>query len=396
MADLDLTDLASLPDPLPIRPVDGPLDADVTVPGSKSITNRALICAALADGISTLSGALAADDVDAMVGVLSGVGIEISSLGTTLTVTGCAGRPSEAGGPLDVRQSGTTARFLTPLLALGTGPYEVTAHPQMRARPMDATFEALRTLGTSVDEESRKGHLPARLVPGTGGSDEIELAGDASSQFLSGLLLSAPCRPSGLTVRLTTVLVSRPYVDLTIAVMESFGARVDRPDDSTFVVHPTGYRATDYAVEPDASAASYPLAAAAICGGRVRVVGLGPGALQGDAAFADVLAAMGVQVTRDAVGTEVRAVKGALAGGAFDLTHVSDTAQTLACVAPFATSEVRIGGIGFIRRKEIDRVTAVATELHRCGVDVTVDDDGWTIRPSRPAPAVVETYEDHR
>lgn len=393
---MDLTDLQSLPDPLPIRPVEGPLDADVVVPGSKSITNRALVCAALADGTSTLGGALVADDVDAMVGALSGIGVEISTLGTRMTVRGCAGRPHASEAPLDVRQSGTTARFLAPLLALGAGPYEVTAHPQMRARPMGETFDALRALGTTIVEEAEPGHLPARLLPGPDGGEEISLAGDSSSQFLSGLLLAAPCRRAGLTIRLTTDLVSRPYVDLTISVMEAFGASVDRPDESTFVVHPTGYRATDYEVEPDASAASYPLAAAAICGGRIRVRGLGPEALQGDAAFADLLASMGAQVTRDENGTEVRADKGTLRGGTFDLTHLSDTAQTLACVAPFLTSDVRIEGIGFIRRKEIDRIAAVATELRRCGIEVSVDDDGWTIRPGDPSGTVIETYDDHR
>jgi 3-phosphoshikimate 1-carboxyvinyltransferase len=297
---------------------------------------------------------------------------------------------------LDVRQSGTTARFVLPLLALGTGTYEVTAHPQMQLRPMDATFDALRSLGASVQEQGAAGLLPARLGAGVRGGRVVELAGDASSQFLSGLLLAAPCMDGGLTLAITTELVSRPYVHLTIAVMEAFGAVVDRPDDHTFVVRPTGYRGTTYDVEPDASAASYPLAAAAVCGGRVRMPGLGERALQGDAAFADLLAAMGATVERDASGTEVRAIRGALRGGRFDLTHVSDTAPTLACVAPFAADGVVIEGIGFIRRKEIDRVAAVAGELQRCGIDASEDPDGWTIRPGTPTPATVQTYEDHR
>jgi 3-phosphoshikimate 1-carboxyvinyltransferase len=395
---VDLADLAALPDPLPIRPVAGPLDADVTVPGSKSITNRALVCAALAGGSSTLRGALAADDVAAMVGVLSGVGVavEVAADGTTITVGGCAGRPGPAAGPLDVRQSGTTARFVPPLLALGDGRYEVTAHPQMQARPMGATFDALRTLGVTVDEHGVSGALPATVLPGARTGGIVTVPGDESSQFLSGLLLAGPCFEEGLTLVVAGDLVSRPYVDLTIAVMASFGAVVDRPDDRTFVVAPTGYRATTYDVEPDASAASYPLAAAAICGGRVRVLGLGPDALQGDAAFADLLGAMGASVTRDETGTEVRVERGTLRGGTFDLTHVSDTAPTLACVAPFASDPVVIEGIGFIRRKEIDRVAAVVGELRRCGIEAVEDHDGWTIGPGTPNPAVVETYEDHR
>lgn len=395
---MDLADLGSLPDPLPIRPVTGPLDADVTVPGSKSITNRALICAALADGPSTLRGALAADDVAAMVGVLDGVGVsvQVAGDGTTIAVQGCGGRPRASAAPLDARQSGTTARFLPPLLALGDGAYEVTAHPQMQARPMGATFDALRALGASVSEHGAPGALPATITAGRRDGAVVAVPGDESSQFLSGLLLAGPCFDGGLTLSVTTDLVSRPYVDLTISVMEAFGASVARPDDRTFVVAPTGYSGTVYDVEPDASAASYPLAAAAICGGRVRVRGLGPDALQGDAAFADLLAAMGATVTRDEHGTEVRAERGTLRGGTFDLTHVSDTAPTLACVAPFADGPVVIEGIGFIRRKEIDRVAAVAGELRRCGIDAREDADGWTITPGSPSPAVVETYEDHR
>jgi 3-phosphoshikimate 1-carboxyvinyltransferase len=421
---VDLTDPRSLPDPYPVIPVDGPLDATVRVPGSKSITNRALVCAALAGGTSSLTGALFADDTEAMVGVLRSLGlpVETDPAGKRITVTGCDGRvpgggvevapvlvPFGATTPdsvsVNVRQSGTTSRFVLPLLALGRGTYRVEAHEQMRARPMGETFEALRSLGVQIHEEA-PGFLPVTLHAdglraATKHADPqatvLRVAGDASSQFLSGLLLVGPCVAGGLTVELTTELVSRPYVDLTLAVMEAFGARVDRPDDRTFVVAPTGYVARTYAVEPDASAASYPLAAAAICGGRVKVEGLTDAALQGDAAFADVLAAMGATVTRDATGTEVRSAgPGTLSGGTFDLTHLSDTAQTLAVVAPFATSPVTVTGIGFIRRKETDRIAAVATELARCGIDVTTDDDGWTIHPGRPRPATVQTYEDHR
>lgn len=387
---------ARWPDPLPIRPATGPLDADVRVPGSKSITNRALVCAALADGPSILRGALAADDVTAMVGVLAAVGVSVRADRDDLHVTGCAGGPAPFDGTLDVRQSGTTARFVPPFLLLGDGTYDVTAHPQMQARPMDATFDAVTALGAGVEPAGPAGYLPVRLRAGARRGGAVRVPGDQSSQFLSGLLLAGPCFADGLIVTLTTDLVSRPYVDLTISVMEAFGAVVDRPDEHTFVVAPTGYRATDYAVEPDASAASYPLAAAAVCGGRVRVLGLTDAALQGDAGFADLLGAMGATVTRDGTGTEVRAERGALSGGHFDLTHLSDTAPTLAAVAPFATGPVVIDGIGFIRRKEIDRVAAVAGELRRCGIDATEDVDGWTIRPGRPQPATVQTYEDHR
>ena len=391
--------LGALADPLPIEPVVGPLDAVVRVPGSKSVTNRALVCAALASGTSVLEGALDADDTRAMLGVLGALGIAVRSSvdGTRMEIDGCGGAVPASDAEVDVRQSGTTARFALPLLALGSGSYRVTAHPQMQARPMGETFAALRALGSGVEARAGADRLPATLSPDGGRSGVVRLAGDVSSQFLSGLLLSGPCRAGGLVVELTTDLVSRPYVDLTVAVMAAFGATVDQPDERTFAVAPGGYRAQSYQVEPDASAASYPLAAAAICGGSVTVEGLGSGALQGDAAFADLLGAMGCDVARtDAATTVSRPVDRPLAGGRFDLTHVSDTAQTLAVVAPYATGPVRIEGIGFIRRKEIDRIAAVATELARCGVPVRIDDDGWTIEPAAPQPAVIETSEDHR
>lgn len=387
-----------LPDPYPIAVAAGPLDADVRVPGSKSVTNRALVCAALADGTSVLDGALFADDTAAMVGVLRAVGVAVEEdpAGERLTVTGAGGTLPAGSADVDVRQSGTTARFALPLLALGAGRYRVTADAQMQARPMATTFAALRSLGAGIEAAGGDDRLPATVGGGRLRSGTVPVPGDASSQFLSGLLLIGPCLPEGLELELTTELVSLPYVELTIAVMAAFGATVERPDDRTFLVAPGGYRARTYAIEPDASAASYPLAAAAICGGRVKVLGLTADAHQGDVAFADVLATMGAVLTRDADGTEISAVAGTLAGGTFDLRHFSDTAQTLAVVAAFAREAVSVTGIGFIRRKETDRIAAVAAELTRCGIDVQVDADGWTIRPGRPRSAVLQTYDDHR
>jgi 3-phosphoshikimate 1-carboxyvinyltransferase len=406
--------LEMLPDPLPVEPVTGPLDAVVRLPGSKSITNRALVCAALAEGRSVLRGALLSDDTDAMAGVLRALGIllEIDAgelddpSSPTIVVDGCAGRLPAASGPLDTRQSGTTSRFVLPLLTVGSGSYEVTSHPQMRARPMGTTFDALAALGAEVEALERPGHLPVRLrapsATARQGPTELRVPGDVSSQFLSGLLLAGPCLPGGLRVVVTTELVSRPYVDLTCAVMARFGVEVLEPEPTVFVVPGSGYRAADLHIEADASAASYPLAAAAICGGRVRVQGLHDRALQGDARFARELAHLGATVSsteHDGGSITVEAEAGALHGGSFDLRHLSDTAQTLAVVAPFVIGPVRIGGIGFIRRKEIDRVAAVATELGRCGVRVEVDADGWTIHPRADGsvlPTTFETYDDHR
>jgi 3-phosphoshikimate 1-carboxyvinyltransferase len=384
-------------DVLRLEPLASPPDASVRVPGSKSLTNRALVAAALATGTSTLHDALLADDTEAMLTALTdlGVGTVVDPAGPHVTVAGCGGAVPPGPATLDVRLSGTTARFLAPLLALGHGRYVLDAAAPFRARPMGPVLDALVDLGAEVEPLGEPGHLPATIVAHGARGGQLEVAGDASSQFLSGLLLAGPAMPDGLRVRLSTHLVSALYVDLTVEVMRAFGAEVERPDERTFVVPPVGYRATTFAVEPDASAATYFLAAAAITGGRVRVEGLTDRAVQGDAGFADVLAEMGAEVTRDAHGTEVRGT-GRLQGIDVDLAEMSDTAQTLAAVAVFAQGPTRVRGIGFIRGKETDRIAAVVTELRRCGIEAHEEDDGFVVVPGRPTAAVVQTYDDHR
>jgi 3-phosphoshikimate 1-carboxyvinyltransferase len=255
---------------------------------------------------------------------------------------------------------------------------------------------ALERLGAVVDEHAQPGHLPVTISAGEpAASSEARLRADVSSQFVSGLLLSAPARRNGLVIRLDGEVVSRPYLDLTIGVMAAFGVAVDQPDERTFVVPAAPYRATTYAIEPDASAASYFFAAPVIAGGRVRVLGLGRDALQGDVRFVDVLEQMGATVERADDHIEVRS-SGRLRGVTADLTDFSDTAQTLATTAVHADSPTTVTGIGFIRRKETDRVAAVVTELRRCGIEAVEDPDGWTIVPGTPVPATVRTYDDHR
>jgi 3-phosphoshikimate 1-carboxyvinyltransferase len=382
---------------LAIDPLAAPPDATVRVPGSKSLTNRALVAAALAEGTSTLRGALFADDTEAMVGALDALGLDVRTDpdGARITVVGCGGAVPPGPASVDVRLSGTTARFLAPLLALGRGRYVLDAGAPFRARPMGPVLDALPALGATVTPLGAQGHLPVAIDAEGPRGGRVEVAGDVSSQFLSGLLLAGPAVTGGLTVVLTTDLVSEPYVELTLDTMRAFGATVDRPDPGTFVVQPGGYRACTYDVEPDASAASYLLAAAAITGGRVRVEGLGGAARQGDAAFADVLASMGAEVHRDATGTEVRGT-GQLTGIDVDLGDLSDTAQTLAAVAVFADRPTRVRGIGFIRRKETDRIGAVVTELRRLGIHAVEEPDGFVVHPGTPRPGRVRTYDDHR
>ncbi|MEM8704944.1 MAG: 3-phosphoshikimate 1-carboxyvinyltransferase [Actinomycetota bacterium] len=388
-----MIDPRTLPDPLPIEPFRSPPDVDVVLPGSKSITNRALVCAALAEGRSVLRGALFADDTLAMLSVLDGLGIRVEAdeATATIVVDGCGGELPGVATEVNANQSGTTARFAVPLAALGEAPVVVDAHPQMRGRPMGDQFAALRAMGVVIDELGEPDRLPARIT-GPIGRAETALPGGTSSQFITGLLLAGGT--TSMRVALTTEVISRPYIEMTGAVMGSFGAEVDDDGDRIWTVG-GGYTGTDYHIEPDASAASYFLAAAAITGGRVRVLGLGRHALQGDVAFAEVLGRMGctVELGDDFVEVSGRAHQGI----DVDLSDISDTAPTLAVVAAFADSPTRVVGIGFIRDKESDRVAGPVAELRRAGVDAEEHDDGFVVRPDGlPGPAAFETYDDHR
>ena len=382
---------AGLADPYPVLP-SGAVDASVTLPGSKSITNRALVCAALAPGSSTLRGWLDADDTEAMVEALRVLGVTTSATEDGALVVG-GGDLERRVVSLDARQSGTTSRFLLPVLALDGVARRLDGDEQLRLRPMGDAFAALRSLGARVDEEGVPGHLPA-VVEGPLDGGEVALAGDVSSQFLSGLLLAGPNMPSPLRVRLSTELVSRPYVEMTVAVMGSFGASVVEEGD-TWAVEPKRYRPTDYVVEPDASAASYAWAAAVVAGGAVTVPGLHRRSLQGDVAFAEVLGRMGARVRWDDDAVTV-AAGDHLRGIDVDMAEISDTVPTLAAVAAFADGPTTIRGVGFIRHKESDRIAGPVRELRRCGVDATETPDGIRIVPGPVGPAVIETARDHR
>ncbi len=393
----------SLPDPLVVIPLDEPPTGTVALPGSKSITNRALICAALAEGTSMINGALLSDDTEAMLGCLASLGVRSSVQGAasdspTIMVEGADGPAPVSGGVLDARMSGTTSRFIAPLSVLGSATVVLDGAAQLRARPMGDLWEALRALGATVEPLGEEGKLPVELSGGDRGvrGGSVEVRGDASSQFLSGLLLAAPVMRRGLRVTVTTELVSQPYVEMTLRVMEAFGARVERGDGlRTIEVQPGGYEGRNYTVEPDASAASYFLALAAVTGGDLTIEGLGSESLQGDVGFVDVLAQMGASVTQTGSTTQVVGT-GQLHGVNVDMSQISDTAQTLGAIAPLADGPTTVDGIGFIRGKETDRIAAVVTELGRLGVDATEDPDGFTVQPGTPSPAVVKTYDDHR
>jgi len=377
-----------------IEPLELPPDAIVSLPGSKSVTNRCLVAAALGAGVSTLSGVLLADDTWAMLDGLRALGVQIAidSAHLEVRVAGTQGvlRPCKE---LDARCSGTTARFLVCLMALSPVASRMNGSGQLRRRPMAPILDALRSLGASVCDAEAPGHLPV-VVTGPTRGGEVDIDGAISSQFLSGLLLTGAYMPSGLRIRLRGELVSRPYVAMTAAVMERFGVPLDL-SDGVFSVSPGCYHAVTETIEPDASAASYLFAAAAITAGRIKIPGLGAASVQGDVRFVDVLERMGAAVHRGSHEIEVTGT-GVLHGIDVDLSDFSDTAPTLAVVAAFADSPTRVTGIGFIRRKESDRIAAIVTELRRCGIDAQPEPDGFTVRPGTPHAAVIRTYADHR
>ena len=382
---------------LPITPLEVPPDASVSLPGSKSITNRALICAALAPGETTLTGALFADDTQAMVEAVRSLGAEVACTPekAVMRIRGTAGTvATPEGAVVHARMSGTTGRFVAPVLALSERSVTLDGHPQLRSRPFGDLADSLRRLGARVEFPSGGDGLPMS-IRGPIRSNEAAVATDRSSQFLSGLMLAGPLVPGGLRIHIAGAVVSRSYVEMTAEVMRAFGAAVEVGDHEVHIAG-KGYRPLGrFEVEPDASSASYFMAAAAVTGGTVRVEGLGSGSVQGDTRFAALLAAMGAELDQDEAGTRVTG--GPLRGVEVDLSDMSDTAPTLGVVAAVASTPTTVRGIGFVRGKESDRIAAVVSELRRCGVEAQELADGFTVVPP-PAPvgARVRTYDDHR
>jgi len=387
-------------DPLPIPVVAQPVVGSARPPGSKSITNRALVCAALARGTSRLSGVLDSQDTRVMAAGLTalGVGLEADWAAGRVLVAGTGGAIPAVAATIDCAASGTTMRFLSAVCGLGHGTYRLDGTARMRQRPIGDLLEALRPLGVEARAES-PGDCPPVVIHSQGlRGGTARVRGETSSQFASGLALAAPCSRDGLTIEFEGRLVSLPYLAMTRQVVEAFGATCEVIDERSWRIAATGYRGRDYRVEPDASAASYFAAAAAITGGRVRIEGLGRNSLQGDVAFCDALARMGCDV---AWGDDHVVVAGrAAAGIEIDMNAISDTVPTLAIVALFAAGPTRITNVAHVRDKETDRIGDLVRELRRLGADVEERDDGLTVWPAgSPRPlhgAVIRTYDDHR
>jgi 3-phosphoshikimate 1-carboxyvinyltransferase len=365
----------------------------VHLPGSKSVTARALFLAAAADGTSVIRAPLRASDPRAFLGALATLGYPLAVSDSRWEITGSPAGPPAGGGAVWCNDAATAARFLPVLCAAGHGRYTIDASEQMRARPMAPLLAALRGLGMR-GWAAAGDHLPLRIEADGIKGGEITLDAGESSQYLTALCLLGPLTTDGLRIHVTS-LVSAPYVELTIAMMRTFGAAVRR-EGTTFDIAPAGYRAAGLTVEPDASTASYFLAAAAVTGHQVTVAGLGARSAQGDIRFGtEVLTAMGcgLDLTEESITVDG---PGTLDGGEFCLRDISDTMPTLAAIAPFAAGPVTITGVGNVRVKECDRLAVMAQNLRACGIRVRTGPDWITVYPGQPEPAEIACHGDHR
>ena len=396
--DFDLEDVrGEFPERLEIGPLGRPVDANVVVPGSKSVTNRAMLVAALADGVSTIQNPLFSDDPYYLMESLARLGFEVrvDSEAGEVRIAGLGGGIPRGDVGVFVGNAGTVARFLPPALALGPGPYTVDGVPRMRERPIKDLVDAMRGLGAGVEYAGEEGRFPIVVRGGGLPGGRTVVRGGGSSQFVSGLLMAAPYAERAVTLDIEG-RESWPYVGITLDVMRSFGAEVEAGGGFGRLAVARGpYRSRRFEVEPDASAASYFLALAAVTGGRARIPGLGDGSSQGDLRFAEVLERMGCAVDLGEDYVEVRGPE-RLRGVEADMGAFSDTMMTLAAIAPFASSPTTITNVGHTRHQETDRISAVATELSRLGVPVEEGKGGLRIMPGPLRPAAVETYGDHR
>ncbi|TVS16954.1 MAG: 3-phosphoshikimate 1-carboxyvinyltransferase [Gammaproteobacteria bacterium] len=369
------------------------------VPGSKSLSNRLLLLAALAEGTTRLEHLLDSDDVRRMLGALERLGVDVQRKGDCVTVTGVGGvlrAPSDAPVTLELGNAGTAVRPLTAVLTLGSGHFRLQGDPRMHERPIGPLVTALRSLGAQIRHLEKDGYLPLQITGSGLDGGSVSLDGSLSSQFVSALLMAAPLARAAVTLERSGELVSDPYIEITRRCMAHFGVDVAWPEPRRLEIPVATYKSPGtIAVEGDASSASYFLAAGAIAGGPVRVLGVGSDSMQGDVAFADVLEAMGAVVRRGPDWLEVE--RGTLRGIDMDLNHITDAAMTIATTALFAEGPTRIRNVANWRVKETDRIAAMARELRKLGASVMEYADGLLIRPPQALrPASVHTYDDHR
>lgn len=372
---------------------------EVQLPGSKSLSNRILLLAALAYGETKVTNLLDSDDVSHMLNALKLLGVEysLSDDRRTCTVQGVGGAFKATGAELFLGNAGTAMRPLTAALCLGQGEFELTGEPRMYERPIRDLVDALRPLGADIEYLRDEGFPPMKINANGLNGGEVSIKGNISSQFLTALLMAAPLAKEDLTIVVDGELVSKPYIDITLHSMKLFGVEVINDNYQRFIIKAgqTYQSPGEVMVEGDASSASYFLAAAAIAGGTIRVYGVGSDSVQGDKAFAEVLGKMGATVSYGPTWVEV--TKGELNGVDLDLNAIPDAAMTIATTALFANGPTAIRNVYNWRVKETDRLSAMATELRKVGAEVVEGEDFIEIIPPvEVKSAAIDTYDDHR
>ena len=383
---------------LDLRPI-GRVSGRVRLPGSKSISNRVLLLAALARGETIVRDALEADDTRVMLAALGQLGVRTMALSAAeLRVQGCAGAIPLSSAALFLGNAGTAFRPLTAVLAIAGGEYTLSGVPRMHERPIGDLVNALRALGARIEYLGAEGYPPLALHPGTIALGQpVPVRGDVSSQFLTALLMALPLAGRDALIEVEGELISKPYVEITLNLMRRFGVEVVREGWRSFRVPGNGYASPgEIHVEGDASSASYFLAAGAISGGQVRVEGVGRDSIQGDVRFVEILERMGAQVALGPNWIEVQGT-GRLRALDADLNHIPDAAMTAAVMALFADGPSTLRNIASWRVKETDRLSAMAKELRKLGAAVEEGADTLGITPpARLLPATIDTYDDHR
>ena len=371
-------------------PIEQPFRSTIEVPGSKSVANRALICAALSSGTSTLTNLPSGDDTEAMLTALCDLGLTVERTGTGVEIT--RRQPLQSAG-LDAGLAGTTSRFLTALVATGDREIQIDGRKRLRQRPFGPLINALRSLGADIQDSN--GGLPLTIRgPLRGGTLQVDAT--MSSQFISSLMMVGPTLDGGLKMSLHGELISRPYVELTALVMKMFGVYVEL-SSTQIVISEQSYTAAEVNIEADASSASYPLAIAAATGSTVTIEGFGTTSHQGDVFIVEILKMMGATVlSSESTTTVSRDGDSPLSGVDIDMSGVSDLVPTVAALACLANTATRIRGVGFIRAKESDRIGDLANELRKFGAQIEEHDDGLSILPSTLHGAAVDTHDDHR
>lgn len=382
-----------------VKKLNNPVKIKITVPGSKSMSNRGLLMAALSDGVTILDGVIFSDDSRHFISSLKALGFDVDDdeLSKKVTVTGCSGSIPEKTGKIYVGSAGTAARFLTAMLGLSDGVYEIDASEQMKARPMKPLFEALESLGAKFTYLENGYCLPVKVYGCGSIKNETDLDISKSTQFLSALLMTAPMIKGGLNIHITSEKTDGSYIRITRQMMKDFGCTTEYDGHDYHVPDGQSYRCGHYMIEPDVSAACYFYAMAAITGGKALVNNVRHNLSQGDMKFLKVLEDMGCTITEKNEGIEVAGpLDGKLRAVSVDMNDFSDQALTLAAIAPFADGAVEISNIAHIRGQECDRLNAMAVNLDAMGISYELRQDGITIFPGKPHGAHIKTFEDHR